>query len=232
MTPSEQVTAIDELQPAFLHGLEPAAIQALIKAADCHCFRAGSVILRQGYLANKLLLLMRGRGRYIFTTESGQRLLLRWIPPGKVMGMATLMAAASHYFVSTEAIDDCHTLAWNKTTIRRLASCYPAIWENAFTMLANGVGDLIGVHASQTYDTAPQRIARVLVSFAESLGQKIPDGIELSIRNEDLASAANVTPFTASRVLNRWQRDGLVQKTRGKVILRSLEGLLLQEVSA
>ena len=70
------------------------------------------------------------------------------------------------------------------------------------------------------------------MSFAESLGQKIPDGIELSIRNEDLASAANVTPFTASRVLNRWQRDGLVQKTRGKVILRSLEGLLLQEVSA
>ena len=35
-----------------------------------------------------------------------------------------------------------------------------------------------------------------------------------SLKNEDLASAANVTLFTASRLLNEWQRNGLVNQER------------------
>ncbi|MGC2109337.1 MAG: Crp/Fnr family transcriptional regulator [Candidatus Korobacteraceae bacterium] len=141
------------------------------------------------------------------------------------------MPTAWDYFVSTEAVEDCWALAWDRATIRRLAGCYPTLWENAFVILAGGVGSFVAVHASQTYDTAPQRVARVLLNLADALGQKIPTGIELSIRNEDLADAANVTLFTASRLLNEWQterpggensRQGLVALSRSPAPPRSL----------
>jgi CRP-like cAMP-binding protein len=51
--------------------------------------------------------------------------------------------------------------------------------------------------------------------------------VELDVTNEELAQAANVTHFTASRLLNHWQRQGALVKTRGKILLRSPEKLLL-----
>jgi CRP-like cAMP-binding protein len=77
---------------------------------------------------------------------------------------------------------------------------------------------------------ARQRLARVLTTLAAGIGHKVPDGIELEITNEELANAANVTPFTASRLLSEWQRDGAVRKRRGSIVLRSPQRLLLHQV--
>jgi DNA-binding transcriptional regulator YhcF (GntR family) len=41
-----------------------------------------------------------------------------------------------------------------------------------------------------------------------------------------LASLADVSSFTASRTLNKWERQGVVEKSRGKVVIRSPEKLL------
>jgi CRP-like cAMP-binding protein len=64
-----------------------------------------------------------------------------------------------------------------------------------------------------------------LVSAAQIIGQKVPGGVEVDVTNEELASAANVTQFTVSRALNEWQRNHIVKKLRGKVLLRSPERL-------
>ena len=81
-------------------------------------------------------------------------------------------------------------------------------------------------HISATSRTARQRLALVLGAVAEGIGNKVEDGVEVDVRNEDLANEANVTVFTASRLLNEWQREGLLVKTRGKVVLRSPQALL------
>jgi CRP/FNR family transcriptional regulator, nitrogen oxide reductase regulator len=59
--------------------------------------------------------------------------------------------------------------------------------------------------------------------------QRSSEGIELNIRNEELANEANITIFTASRFLSEWQRKGILTKSRGKVVLRSPETLMLSE---
>jgi hypothetical protein len=45
-----------------------------------------------------------------------------------------------------------------------------------------------------------------------------------------LSNEANLTPFTTSRLLGEWQRQGFVVKARGKILLRSPE-LLLRHVA-
>ena len=50
------------------------------------------------------------------------------------------------------------------------------------------------------------------------------------MRNEELASAANITTFTASRIMSEWQRDGLLIKERGKVLVPFPERLLLRDL--
>ena len=46
-----------------------------------------------------------------------------------------------------------------------------------------------------------------------------------AITNEELASAAAITLFAASRFMSEWQRSGAVVKTRGKILVRSFDCL-------
>jgi len=72
--------------------------------------------------------------------------------------------------------------------------------------------------------------AQVLIHLAGVIGQKVPGGVEFDVTNEELASAANITPFTASRLLNESQTNRSVVKRRGKLLLRSPERLLVRVV--
>ena len=230
MTTPELVKLVQELTPDFLRGLDAGTLRDIVEAADYQCFPANLTILSQGNPARKLMLLLRGQARITFTTEAGQRLVLRWIPVGRVVGWAALLPDACDYFTSTEAAEESRTLTWDHATIRRLATAHPRLWQNAFEIMGSGFGGFLTDHASQSCDTAPQRLARVLFSLAEVFGYRTPRGIEVKIKNEDLAHAANVTLFTASRRLNEWQRDGFLVKSRGKIVLHSAEALLLHAV--
>ncbi len=70
----------------------------------------------------------------------------------------------------------------------------------------------------------------MLVRLSGVIGHKVPGGVEFDVTNEELASAANITPFTASRLLSEWQHDRAIAKRRGKILLRAPERLLLRVV--
>jgi hypothetical protein len=56
--------------------------------------------------------------------------------------------------------------------------------------------------------------------------------VELDVRNEELANEANISPFTASRLLSAWQREGILVKSRGKVLLRFPYRLSQRDIAA
>jgi CRP-like cAMP-binding protein len=102
--------------------------------------------------------------------------------------------------------------------------------DNALLIMFDYFAVYRAAHISLTCDTARQRLAHVLANLASGIGQRVAGGIELDVRNEELANEANVTPFTASRLLSEWQRKRIPTKSRGKVLLRSPEQLFLHEV--
>jgi CRP-like cAMP-binding protein len=72
------------------------------------------------------------------------------------------------------------------------------------------------------FQATEERLARVLVENAEQFGHSGPEGIEVDLKNEELALAAHMSLFTATRHLSNWQRTGLLKKYRGKIVLPSL----------
>jgi len=155
MPTSEVAALIAELKPRFFCGLAASELNAVVNAAEYRRFAANSVILNQGRPASAVVLLLRGEVRTAFSTKSGQRLLLRWLRAGEVLGLAALLPNGSEYFVSTEAVKESWGLVWERAAIRRLALRYPAIWENAFAIISEGLAGYLTVHVSQTCHTAP-----------------------------------------------------------------------------
>src|SRR5277367_4707727 len=212
-----------DLKPRFLEGLGPAELQIVLAAAKRRSFVANSVITNQGDSADYLFLLTKGRGRFFFMTEEGRKILLHWFAAGEIFGASSLLSNPSSYLVSTEMVKDSSVLVWDRVTLASLAARYPELLRNALTTASDYLTLYCAAHVALTCDTAKQRFANVLVNLTRGIGRKVPGGIELDVTNEELANAANVTPFLASRLLSEWHRRGIVIKSRGKVVLRSPE---------
>jgi CRP-like cAMP-binding protein len=207
-------------KPRFLRGLTTLELEHVTACATSRRFVANSVVTNQGDPADYFFLLTKGCARHFSLTEEGRKILFIWFSAGDVFGGSSLLQEPSNYLFSTEMVKDSCALVWRRGVIRDLVARYARLQENALSIASDYLVWFHASHMALISHTARQRLARVLTSLAEGVGHKVPGGIALDITNEQLANAANVTAFTASRLLSEWQRNGAVSKSRGSVIVR------------
>jgi CRP/FNR family transcriptional regulator, nitrogen oxide reductase regulator len=211
---------IRQRNPRFLDGVNAADIKTILGAGTLQRFPASSVMISQGHPAGHLFLLLTGRASRFFLTHDGQKIVLLRVVAGDIFGEMVMLDRPANYLVSTEAITNSSTLVWSRSTIRSLCERYPRLVQNSLAISVDYLTFYRAAHVSLICNSAQQRLARILANLAEGIGQKVPEGVELDIRNEELANEANVSVFTASRLLSAWQREGILVKRRGKVLLR------------
>ena len=227
VTPVLESAAMVDNHPKsrLLDGLDAQDIGVILHAAKERRYVAGSLIASQAHRANKLFLLLDGQARHFYLTEDGQKVLLRWLVPGDITGAAALLPKPWRYHFSTEALSESRLLVWDWSALQKLTSCYPGFLRNALFITEDYMEWYLTAHIALSCRTARQRCAIVLRSIARAVGKKVAGGIEVSITNEELASAAAITLFAASRFMSEWQRSGAVVKTRGKILVRSFDFL-------
>jgi CRP-like cAMP-binding protein len=213
------------LKSKFLDGLTGPELDSVLAASEQRHYTTNSVITNAGDPANYFFLLKEGRARYFSITTEGQKVLLLWFSPGEVFGLYALIAEPSNYLVSTEMIEDGSVLAWPRGKIVDILTRYPKLQHNALSIAGDYLSWFEASHLALVSYTARQRLARVLTSLAHGIGHEVSGGTELGITNEELANTANVSLFTASRILSEWQRNGSVTKKRGSIVLRAPQGL-------
>jgi len=227
---SKPAVAVANVKSRFLDGLSPLDLQVILAAARQRHFTANSVVVNQGNPADHLFLLTKGRARFFFITPEGKKVILLWLTPGETFGISALLSVPSLYLVSVETLRDSSMLVWDRASLRNLVGRYPRLLENALLLAYDYLAWYVADHVALIGHTARQRLASVLVCLAETIGERVSDGFQFDATNEELAAAANVTAFTASRLLSEWQRNGAVVKRRGKVVLRFPERLFLHTV--
>jgi CRP/FNR family transcriptional regulator, nitrogen oxide reductase regulator len=226
MTNSEIVARVNELAPAFLEGLAKSELAVVLGAATRRRFPARSLIASEGHRADKLYLMLEGLARTFSTTREGEKTVVLWVPPPAVSGGRALLSQPMEYLLSTESVTDSVALVWERSAILPLAKRYPRLLENALLIASDYVEAYRDLHVATSFDSASQRVARVLGNLARGIGQRGFEGTLLNISNEELANEANVTIFTVSRLLSEWQRKDLLVKSRGSVVIRSPEELV------
>jgi CRP-like cAMP-binding protein len=228
MTRAEITTAIEELDPRFFAGLTASELKAVLESARLREYPANSIVSHEGHPADHLYLLMSGRARFFTLTPEGEKILLFWVAPGEVLGGAAILSQSFDYLLSTETVKKSRFLVWNRSSSAALCQQYPRLMSNALLIAHDYLVLYRALHLSLACHSARQRLATVLVNLATGIGQKVPEGVQLDVNNEELANEAHVTHFTASRLMSEWQRNGMLIKRRGKVLLPAPE-LLSQQ---
>ena len=205
----------------LLDGLTPSELRAVLAAARKRRISPNQVLQHEGDPASHLCLLVTGLAAFYKTAPEGAKLLLRWITPGDAFGLAALQTQPQPYLTTVQTVQENSVLVWERVSTHALLSQVPRLRENAYAVASDYVARLTDLLVARATQTAQQRIARVLVESTHQAGCAGREGIELGLTNEQLAEMADVSPFTASRQLSEWQSQGILTKSRGKILLRA-----------
>ena len=215
------------LKSKLLAGLDDAALRQILHAAQVRRIAPKKDVTVKGGRPDNLFLLKAGRARFYILTESGSEILLFWVVPGDVIGLVSLLANPPAYMANGAAVTECEFLVWDHGTIRRLAKEYPQLAENGFRLALHHLEAYIKRHTSIMTKNAESRLAQALLQLATEAGDVQPSGVTIHITNEQLSSLSDISSFTASRLLSKWERDGRLFKERGQVTLLAPESLMI-----
>lgn len=203
----------------FLQALSNSERNIVLEHADSRSYSIKSIVAEQGTIADRLFLLVTGSARHFFITSEGRKVNLFWLLPGDIFGGASLLREPAEFIVSTEITRHTQLLVWKRDALRRLVLQIPRLLENGVSISCDYLVWYLATHLSLISNSARERLAHVLVSLSRGIGQKSSKGITLEITNEQLANTANISPFTVSRLLAEWQRNGVLLKSRGRLQL-------------
>ena len=209
-------------------GLEKEQINRILAAATRRRYKSSDALIRAEMPATRLLLLKTGSANYYITTEKGQQILMRRFGPGDPIGIAAFLSKPVGYLGTASAVGEVEAFAWEHRSIQQLAEEYPKLPQNAFRLALHYIALYAKRHIALVTDKAQERLAYALTDVASRTGNVRNSGVEVDIRNTDLAALADVSFFTVSRLLNKWENSGLVEKSRGKVLIRCPEKQLAE----
>lgn len=220
-----------ELRFRFFEGLLPAQVHEILSAGRERRLAARQIVTYPGEPSTHAYLLRSGRARHFAMSPEGEKVVFQWlIRPGDHFAYSALLGRPKIVLAGVEMVESGSAIVWERERIRALCAKYPRLWENALESLFDDFARVITHDMSLTGRKAPHRLRQALVDLGYGIGRMVPGGTQIQVTNEDLASMAGVTMFTASRFLSEWTRRGVIEKKRGGILLRSPERLLSIEI--
>ncbi len=215
-------------QVRFFQGLHTVELQAVLQAARRHRVSRDAFFFLQGDQATVFYVLVQGRVKLTQVTPEGHQVLIRFVGPGGGIGVVAVLSEAT-YPLSAQAMEDCLALAWEGEALAQLMERYPRLALNALKLVANRMRELQDRLRELMTERVERRIARTLLRLVRQVGRKVEDGvlIDLPLSRQDLAEMSGTTLYTVSRVLSRWEQEGLIQSGRTRVVIRKPHNLVV-----
>ena len=213
---------------ALLRDLDEAALKFVLGAAKIKILDKGSFFFQKEEPAIHAYILLDGKVKLGQVAVDGQQVILGYLIPGRVFGIIAVLKKVT-YPVTAQAVGKCKALVWDQDTLNRLLDKFPRMALNALRIMSGQIRGFQNSVRDLSTKRVEQRIARAILRLARESGKKIETGIliDLPLSRQDLAEMTGTTLFTVSRVLTEWEKRGLTQSQRQKVIITSPHGLVM-----
>lgn len=177
----------------------------------------------QGDEAKYIYILTSGRVKLQQVTPTGQQIILRVLSAWQLFGGVALLGNET-YPVSAQAVEDSQALAWDTPTMNQMLEKYPLVAQNVMRWMTGHVKESQDLFRQLATERVERRIAHILLRLAQQVGREIDEGIliDFPLSRQDLAEMSATTLYTVSRTLSLWEKDGLVETGRERVVIRKL----------
>ena len=205
---------------AMLKGVSPDDSRRFIKHGRERRVDKGSLLFHQGEPAEAFFIIIEGRVRLTQITANGDQVILRYFGPGDGVGIIAVLSEID-YPAYGEALKDCIFLCWDRATARQLMVQIPLLALNGMEMMAGRFARLQRRYQEMATQRVEQRVAIALLRLVRQFGKRIDDGVlvDMQLSRKDLAEMTGTNLYNVSRILSKWEQDGVVRTGRKKVVL-------------
>lgn len=211
----------------IFHNLDRGSLQVLLHHAHRRSVPEQQVIVRQGDPALAFYIVAQGHAKIAQVTPDGHPVLIRYIGPSQEFGLVAVLSGFT-YPASVQAVDACEMLVWEGELLAQLIERDSRIAFNAMRILSWQHQEQQLRYQALLTERVEQRLARSLIKLAKLVGRDSDDGtlIDLRLSREDLADLIGTTLFTVSRILSRWDLEGVVRAGRESVTILDMQSLV------
>lgn len=215
--------------------LSPDEVETLGHRAPMQTVEAGTVFYSPEDASEVLFILKVGRVRMYRLSADGKVLTTAMIDAGTIFGEMAILGQGMHDSYA-EALTPCVLCLMSRDDVKRLLLGDQRIALRITETMGRRLLEAERRLSDFAFKSLPERIATILVTLAEreparfSIWPGRASRPELRFTHEQLAEMVGTHRETATKVLNDWREQGLIDLKRGKVVLLDLEAL--QRLSA
>lgn len=225
MTPQSDLEPQQELQalPALAE-LPRELYVELVSGCVQRRVHAGVSLVDQGAVQQRLDVLVRGAVKVVRTTKHalGESTLLLEV------ARAPALLPGSSFFdglpeaASVVTLRSSHVIGLDRRVVMRMQAHHPAFGRAIVTHLAQSLRRHVRRIDEVASGPVDDRVRHLLEGLASDHGTPFGQGrfIAIPLRRRDIACMVNATTETVSRVLARFEREGLTRSTRDGIWLR------------
>jgi CRP/FNR family transcriptional regulator len=183
---------------------------------------AGEHVFREGDPFEAIAAVRAGTVKTYTIDRDGREHVLGFHLPGEVIGLNAI--DGDSYPCNAVALDTAMLCRFSFPKISVLATQLPGVQQTLFRLLSRDIGTASLLAGDWSAD---ERLAAFLVGMSRRLAARgfSPQRFQLTMGRADIANYLRLAPETVSRVLKRFQDEGLVRVDRREVELVSLPAL-------
>ena len=198
-------------------------------------YRRGEIVYRPGGPARHLYVVLAGVARLAIPAPNGRSVLIHLLPAGEVFGHTALVEGGAPHIFEAAAYTDLRVgrvgsddffeamVGTRAQEVRALVSLLTERWISLVQRLARFLAQDLQA-----------RVAASLIEVVRGFGVEDTRGHMLSLRitQDTIADLSAGSVRKVNAVLRRFERDGLVRKEHGRIVLPdvgALEALALDD---
>jgi len=208
-------------------GLSDAERARVLASAWPRVLKPRDVLAEQGTPATTFYVVQVGHLKLSKLSPDGREIIVRFAGPGDPFAGIVALGQPT-YPVSATAVESTRVLGWTREALVPLAEALPRLRANILDEITSHLTDALDRVQELTTERVSQRLARTLLRLVEHGGHRVEGGIAIAhpITRQELADLTGTTLFSVSRLLSRWEGQGLVASTRGRITIKQEKSLL------
>lgn len=202
------------------------------KLHELHClvehvgpYDAGAHVFRVGERFNAIYAVRSGTIKTCFYDDTGREQVLGFHLPGEMIGLNAIHPA--RYPCDAIAIDEALVCRFSFMALATLATTMPEVQRELFRLMSKDIGSAALLAGDYSAD---ERLAAFLMGLSARFAERgsSPTSLHLAMSRGDIANYLRLAAETVSRVLRRFQDQGLIAVEGREVTLvlpRDLESI-------
>ncbi len=189
-------------------------------------YKKGEIICKQGSFVSQVMYVEKGLAK-VFLDNGSNSLVLKIIPEGNLLGLASVSLEYNTYQYSAMAYIDSEIRQIDINVFRELLNTNSGFAKEVIDILSANSVQIYGRFFCLTHKQAFGRLADIILCLSERIFKK--KEFELPLSRKDLAELSGMSSETVIRILKKFNEEGLISMNGKNFIVHDYERL--QQIS-